>query len=222
MSLSDDIKNARKTAGKTQQDVADFLGVSVQAVSQWENGRTLPSSGKLVQLAKFIGLHLQDKIDLQSVLFDTRDATRMALAPLVNWNDDKDWPQYDINIFADENTKGLFPDEVFGVHWKPKGDIYALKVGNHLMKPEFEANDVIIIDTGRSPERGDFVVVRAAKQITARLGIYEPMGFDDHRAPIFAIKRLNADSGASMIVNSENPGFVLGVVREKRRFYRMD
>lgn len=222
MSLSDDIKKARKSAGKTQQDVADHLGVSVQAVSQWENGRTLPGSAKLVQLAQFIGLQLQDKIDLKSVLFDTRDATRMALAPLVKWTDHKDWSQYDFDIFADENTKGLYPEEVFGVHWKPKGDIYALKVGHHLIRPEFDSNDVIIIDTGRSPERGDFVVVKAEKSVSARLGIYEPMGFDEHRAPIFAIKNLVEGSGPLLIINSENPGFVLGVVREKRRFYRMD
>lgn len=222
MSLSDDIKNARKSAGKTQLEVAELLGVSVQAVSQWENGRTLPASGKLVQLAKFIGLHLQDKVDLQSVFFDTRDATRMALAPLVKWNDHTDWPQYDINVFADENTKGLFPEEVFDVHWKPKGHIYALKVTSHLMSPEFLANDIVIIDTGRSPERGDFVVVKADKYPSARLGIYEPLGIDDHRAPIFAVKRLHEDSGRPIIINSENPGFVLGVVREKRRFYRMD
>ena len=34
---------ARKAKGLTQRDVADVIGISVQAVSQWENGASEPS-----------------------------------------------------------------------------------------------------------------------------------------------------------------------------------
>ncbi|MBA8820678.1 hypothetical protein BRY73_23940 [Ochrobactrum sp. P6BS-III] len=222
MSLSDDIKNARKSAGKTQQDVADYLRVSVQAVSQWENGRTLPSSGNLMQLSKFINLQIQDKVDLHSVLVNARDTSGMALAPLVKWNDHADWHLYNFDLFSEENTKGLIPEHLFGVHWKPKGEIYALKVIDYSMRPDIASGDIVIIDTGRAPERGDFVVIKMENFPVVRLGVYEPMGFNEHRAPIFSLKRLSADAGNPIIVDNNNPGFVVGVVRETRRFYRTD
>lgn len=222
MSISDDIKTARKASGKTQQDVADFLKVSIQAVSQWENGRTLPSSGNLMQLAKFLGLQIQEKVDIHSVLWDADATSGMTLAPLVKWHDYADWGLYNLDLFAVENDKGLFPEHLFGVHWKPKGEIYALKVHSNLMEPEFKINDVIIIDTGRAPERGDFVIVKTDKLPSVRLGVYEPMGVDAHRAPVFAIKRTHPESKEPIIINSEDPGTVIGVVREKRRFFRTD
>ncbi|MBQ6118631.1 MAG: helix-turn-helix transcriptional regulator, partial [Clostridia bacterium] len=36
------IQHLRKTAGLTQKELADRLGISFQAVSKWENGETLP------------------------------------------------------------------------------------------------------------------------------------------------------------------------------------
>ncbi|MCH5187526.1 MAG: helix-turn-helix transcriptional regulator [Oscillospiraceae bacterium] len=41
----------RKTAGLTQSELGDRLGVSYQAVSKWERGETLPDVGLLPDLA---------------------------------------------------------------------------------------------------------------------------------------------------------------------------
>lgn len=48
----DQIKTARKLRRLTQGDVADFLGVSVQAVSQWEKGKTVPDYDNVIKLQK--------------------------------------------------------------------------------------------------------------------------------------------------------------------------
>ncbi|MBR0087919.1 MAG: helix-turn-helix domain-containing protein [Lachnospiraceae bacterium] len=52
MSLGEKIFEYRNAAGKTQQEIADELGVSMQSVSQWENGQSQPDVFRLVPLAK--------------------------------------------------------------------------------------------------------------------------------------------------------------------------
>lgn len=44
------IKKLRKEKGLTQQQLADKLNVTFQAVSKWENGETLPDTGLLLDL----------------------------------------------------------------------------------------------------------------------------------------------------------------------------
>lgn len=46
--------NLRKKAGLSQQYIADCLGISQGAVSQWEKGLSLPSADKLPVLAKIL------------------------------------------------------------------------------------------------------------------------------------------------------------------------
>ena len=45
----------RKKAGLSQQYIADHLGISQGAVSQWEQGLSMPSADKLLLLAKLLG-----------------------------------------------------------------------------------------------------------------------------------------------------------------------
>ncbi len=47
------IAEARKKAGMTQEQLAEQVGVTVQAVSKWENGRNLPDVENLLQIAEY-------------------------------------------------------------------------------------------------------------------------------------------------------------------------
>ena len=49
------IKKLRKEKGLTQQQLADILNVSFQAVSKWETGETLPDTGLLLDLCNELG-----------------------------------------------------------------------------------------------------------------------------------------------------------------------
>ncbi len=47
------IKELRKAQDVTQEKLADYLNISYQAVSKWENGLALPDITLLPQLANF-------------------------------------------------------------------------------------------------------------------------------------------------------------------------
>ncbi len=55
MTLGQRIKTLRKQAGLSQEKVAEFTGVSRQAVTKWENGKSAPSTENLFKLAELFG-----------------------------------------------------------------------------------------------------------------------------------------------------------------------
>ncbi len=52
MKLSDKIMKLRKANGWSQEDFADKLNVSRQAVSRWENGTAQPDAQNVLQISK--------------------------------------------------------------------------------------------------------------------------------------------------------------------------
>lgn len=52
------IYNLRKKSGLSQEEFADKLGVSRQAVSKWETGQSVPDSEKAAAIGTFFGVSL--------------------------------------------------------------------------------------------------------------------------------------------------------------------
>lgn len=52
MELDKRLKVARKNAGLSQNEVAEKLHISRQAISQWENGRSYPDLDNLTLLSQ--------------------------------------------------------------------------------------------------------------------------------------------------------------------------
>lgn len=50
----------RERRGLTQQELADELGITRQAVSQWESGRAFPSMEKQLALSRLYGVSLEE------------------------------------------------------------------------------------------------------------------------------------------------------------------
>lgn len=48
MNIADRIQNLRKTKGISQEELADKVGVSRQAVSKWESEQSTPDIGKFI------------------------------------------------------------------------------------------------------------------------------------------------------------------------------
>ena len=58
MSFAENLQAFRKKNGLTQEDLAELLGVSRQAVSKWEQGDGYPEVEKLLVLAEKLGVSL--------------------------------------------------------------------------------------------------------------------------------------------------------------------
>lgn len=56
MSIADRIQTLRKSKGISQEELADKVGVSRQAVSKWESGQSTPDIEKIILLSGFFGV----------------------------------------------------------------------------------------------------------------------------------------------------------------------
>ena len=64
MELGKKIKQLRFKASLTQEQLAESVGVSAQAVSKWENSVAMPDIALLPQLAEIFGVSIDDLFDL--------------------------------------------------------------------------------------------------------------------------------------------------------------
>ena len=74
MSLGENIKRIREERHKTQEQVADALGVSFQAVSSWERNEYKPDTDKLIKLAEIFDVSVSSLVEEKSSLFKTKEA----------------------------------------------------------------------------------------------------------------------------------------------------
>jgi len=57
------LKELRKVHRYTQEEVAEKIGVSRQAVAKWENGETVPDINNCIALANLYGVSLDDMVN---------------------------------------------------------------------------------------------------------------------------------------------------------------
>lgn len=58
--VAKNIKNARTKKNMTQLELADIVGVSYQAVSNWERGNSMPDIGKISDIAKALDMNVTE------------------------------------------------------------------------------------------------------------------------------------------------------------------
>ena len=63
MTLGEKLKSARKDAGLTQEQLAEKLSVSRQAVTKWETDKGMPDIGNLKQLSKLFNISIDYILD---------------------------------------------------------------------------------------------------------------------------------------------------------------
>ena len=70
MNIGDKIKDLRKSRKMTQEQLAEYLLVSSQAVSKWETGASSPDIDMLPRLAVFFGVSIDELMDFNKMKID--------------------------------------------------------------------------------------------------------------------------------------------------------
>ncbi len=66
MTIGEKIKYLRQKNDVTQEKLAEYLGITYQSVSKWENGNGMPDISLVVPLANFFGVSLDELFDRDS------------------------------------------------------------------------------------------------------------------------------------------------------------
>lgn len=74
--LSENLWTLRKINGFSQEDVAERIGVSRQAVAKWENGTTSPDIANCVELARLYNVTVDELLT-----FDSKEYEGLSVPP---------------------------------------------------------------------------------------------------------------------------------------------
>jgi transcriptional regulator with XRE-family HTH domain len=161
MDLKERLQFARKRANLKQLEVARTLGVTSQAVSQWERGEADPANEKLRPLAKLYGVTVCWILGGDEPMVDefTRPAPQI-LGPR------------DLKVFAaaeggpGEMVVSTDPVELVPRPWymHEVRDGFAVLVIGESMVPAFEPGDMAVVNPRLPPMRGKDVILIGDEQ----------------------------------------------------------
>ena len=81
MKLCEKLYELRRAAGLSQEELAERLNVSRQAVSKWENGAAQPELSKLVELSRLYGVSVDELLSLEEAERVTPRPPRLSKLP---------------------------------------------------------------------------------------------------------------------------------------------
>ncbi len=102
--LSQRIRSQREKRGLKQQDLANALHVSPQAVSKWERGENAPDIAALAPLAKLLGISVDWLLSANEEKLDVFEATILATSVSGAYEKSLDMAPRDFAVWAN----GLF------------------------------------------------------------------------------------------------------------------
>jgi phage repressor protein C with HTH and peptisase S24 domain len=151
------LRALRLARGLTMADLADRIGVSQPAISQWESGRERPGRESLQKLSVELGVSIEEL---------TTPSPAAQPAPPQAQQMPADVPVFGTAVGGDSGDFS-FNGEVIDYVRRPHGvaqarNVYALWVTGESMAPWNQRGDLIYVTPTRPPAIGDHVVVELA------------------------------------------------------------
>ena len=188
--MKNNLKNLRKAKKVTQKEIADFLGVSNSAYSQYETGTREPSLDILTKLADYFGVTIDDilgrseeeeqpasltnfdpaNIPVKYPKSSTYPAPRLeketALIPILGS------VRAGYDNFAEQNIEGYIriDEDIKALH----PDAFTLRVTGDSMEPEMSHGDYVICLPDVEIRNNDVVIVC----INGEIGTVKRIRFD--------------------------------------------
>lgn len=222
MDLATRLRKAREAAGLTQEAAADAIGISSQAIAQWESGKTSPAQHRLRKVAIVykvpIGWLLAESAPTKERT-EEAEAQAPKLPPVPQFVESeadtgsdidlggaiavppvssmpKDVPVLGITVGGSDGDFSLNGNTIDYVR-RPPGilhaqGVFALFVGGNSMSPRYEDGDLIYLHPGRQPRIGDDIVL-------------EMYASDPHGSTPCFIKRLRRRTAETIYCEQFNP-----------------
>ena len=166
MNIGSQIKIFRGKKGWSQKELAAKLDMSQSAVAAWENNRNGPNPTQRDKLCKIFGITIAE---LYGNLLTSKEPFPVQQIPVISW--------VHANKFEDINDPfpaGISDEYIYSTI---KGEhIFALKVQNDCMEPEFREGDLIIIKPNVAITSGDYVVIADRDENKATFKQYKEYG----------------------------------------------
>ena len=212
------LTRARNHAHMKQKDVAEHFGISSQAISQWESGRTRPDSQRLASLARLFDVRLEWLLDESGPMVsegsppsaEVRHTTRV---PVIDRVQAGDWSEVE-DPFASGSA-----DELLQTDLEVSSSTFALVIEDRSMEPDFQPGDKVIIDPMVRPRPGDFVIAKRDNDQEATFKKYRLRSQDEHGRDMIELTPLNSD-WPTLMIDRDNAGHIVGTMVEHRRYRR--
>lgn len=173
------LKTARKRKGLTQQQVADFIGISQNNYSYWENGKVKIDNISLQRLSELFGVSVDYLLGRENhTTIDTTPRAAkikdLAIKDEVELNDFYPVPLLGsvvagVPIESQEDLEGY----VY-ISFKPKEEYFALRVhGKSMINAGIRDNSILIVHKQPYANCGDIVVAMLnGEQTVKRFKMY--------------------------------------------------
>ena len=218
------IKEARELRDMAASAIAKALGVSTQAIYNWEKNKNLPATDNLLKVADTLRLNREallqgEMVPLEAPLTERQPPRRkqdVVLAPDAPTFDQLSGPRdvQELGIaVGGESGDFTLNGEVVGYVTRPASlrgrNVFAVRVHGDSMFPRYEVGDILYAERLREPAPGDD-------------GIFEMKPGDEWEAGHAFVKHLVAKGIGGVTVRQYTPAKDFQYDRDQiRRMYRI-